>query len=101
MATLLDGLKNLLPRQVREQLTLYFYEKLRASQLDCYLNPMYRYVDALKDIDALDSGWVQSVSLDCYTAAEKLYEERHPKKWEHGTAYREYLLKSETTPKCG
>lgn len=80
--TTLDGIKDKLPSQARQQLVNYFYEKLKASRLDCYKNPMYRLAQALGDTTALDGDWIRSIVPNTFKEARKLYEERHPKEWD-------------------
>lgn len=74
----------MLPSEAKRTLIALILERLESSKLDCYGNPMYRYVNFLHEFNEnILGGWLNAISLECFEIADKEYNRKHPLCWDN------------------
>lgn len=81
MANELPDTRSMLPSAARAAVTAYLLERLEASQLNCYADPMYTYAHALGEMREHEDQYVWTCLDACWQAAKAEYDLKHPKRY--------------------
>lgn len=79
--TQLPDTRTMLPSAARAALTAYLLERLEASRLNIYADPVYTYADALGEMREHEDQYAWSVLDACWQAARAEYDRKHPKRY--------------------
>jgi|WetSurMetagenome_2_1015567.scaffolds.fasta_scaffold45975_6 hypothetical protein len=72
-------LKNLSPGEAKRVLTEHLLDIFEKAPLNYHSNTTFDFAGALQVVEG--DGWGRKIVAQCYEAAEREWEHRHPKSW--------------------
>lgn len=78
-----SDLDKMLPSVAKETLTNHFFKRLYNAKLDWMGHPVYKLIDAIREIKTQDGVYASTILDECFFAALKRYEKEYPLCWDN------------------